>query len=170
MRSLEKLAMKIWFPFNFAKNLKDRYFAVGESKNLKLSPNTCFGVTFQENVLLSFLLFSSVCYEDGLSDNERNEIPCSGAHNFNNSWLLYVKFSETIKLCRNSKKLKLSTVFIFEIKGAKKDKIFNFLEGRFSVMGDPIWSIWHVFRDLCEASKKYNFAVFFQDIAKVITI
>ena len=25
--------MKIWFPFNFAKNLKDRYFAVVESKN-----------------------------------------------------------------------------------------------------------------------------------------
>ena len=32
----------------------------------------------------------------------------------------------------------MSTVFIFEIKGAKKDKIFNFLNDRFSVMGKPM--------------------------------
>ena len=69
--SLEKLAIKIWFPFNFAKNLKDRHFVVGGSKNLKLSPNTCFGVSFQKNVFSSFLLFSSVCYQDDLSDSER---------------------------------------------------------------------------------------------------
>ena len=33
----------------------------------------------------------------------------------------------------------MSTVFIFEIKGAKKDKMFNFLKGCFSVMGGPIF-------------------------------
>ena len=32
----------------------------------------------------------------------------------------------------------MSAVFIFEIKGTKKDKIFNFLKGRFSVTGGPI--------------------------------
>ena len=32
----------------------------------------------------------------------------------------------------------MSAVFIFEIKGAKKDKIFNFSKGRFSVMGGPM--------------------------------
>ena len=36
------------------------------------------------------------------------------------------------------KKLKMSPIFIFEIKGTKKDKIFNFLKGRFSVTGGPI--------------------------------
>ena len=91
LRNLEKLAIKMWFPFNFAKNLKDRHFVVGGSKNLKLSPNTCFGVSFQKNVLSSFLLFLSVCYQDDLSDSERNEIASSTARNFNNSWLLYVK-------------------------------------------------------------------------------
>ena len=101
LRSLEKLAIKMWFPFNFAKNLKDRHFVVGGSKNLKLSTNTCFGVSFQKNVFSSFLLFSSVCYQDDLSDSERNEIASSTARNFNNSWLLYVKFSETINLCQN---------------------------------------------------------------------
>ena len=32
----------------------------------------------------------------------------------------------------------MSAVLIFEIKGAKKDKIFNFWKGRFSVMGGPM--------------------------------
>ena len=47
MQSLEESAIKMWLPLN----LKDRYFVVGGSKNLKLSPNTCFGVSFQKNVL-----------------------------------------------------------------------------------------------------------------------
>ena len=94
LRSSDKLAIKMWFTFNFAKNLKDRYLVVGGSKNLKLSTNTCFGVSFQKNVFSSFLLFSSVCYQDDLSDSERNEIASLTAYNFNNSWLLYVKFSE----------------------------------------------------------------------------
>ena len=38
----------MWFPFNFAKKLKDRHFVVGGSKNLKRSPNTSFGVRFQK--------------------------------------------------------------------------------------------------------------------------
>ena len=33
------------------------------------------------------------------SDSKRNEIGSSTARNFNNSWLLYVKFSKTINLC-----------------------------------------------------------------------
>ena len=32
------------------------------------------------------------------------------------------------------RKLKMSDVFIFEIKGVKKDKIFNFTKGSFSAM------------------------------------
>ena len=54
LRSLEKLAIKMWFPFNFAKNLKDRHFVVGGSKNLKLSTNTCFGVSFQKKFIAKF--------------------------------------------------------------------------------------------------------------------
>ena len=41
----------------------------------------------------------------------------------------------------------MSTVFIFEIKSAKKDKIFNFSKSRFSVMGGPIDVIFGVFSD-----------------------
>ena len=98
---------------------------MGGSKNLKLSANSCFGVSFQKNVFSSFLLFSSICYQDDLSDSERNEIASSTARNFNKSWLLYVKCSETLKYLTD-RKLKMSAVFIFEIKGTKKDNILNF--------------------------------------------
>ena len=39
----------------------------------------------------------------------------------------------------------MSAVTIFEIKGAKRDKIFNFLKGRFSVMRDPMDMIFGAF-------------------------
>ena len=39
----------------------------------------------------------------------------------------------------------MSTVFVFEIKGAKKDKIFNFLKDSFCVMGDPMDVVFGVF-------------------------
>ena len=53
----------------------------------------------------------------------------------------------TFQIFRNKKrlpkyltdrKLKMSEFFIFEIKGAKMDKMFNFLKGRFSVMSSPM--------------------------------
>ena len=121
--SLEQLAIKMWFPFNFLKNLKNRHFVVGGSKNSKLSTNTCFGVSFQKNLLLSFLLFSSVCYEDDLS--KRNEVASSTARNFNNSWLLYVKFSETINLCQNIwliENWKCQLFFFLKYKAPKRTK------------------------------------------------
>ena len=34
--------------------------------------------------------------------------------------------------------MNISADFIFEIKDAKKDKMFNFLKGRFFVMGGPM--------------------------------
>ena len=101
LQSLEKLVIEIWFPFNFVKSLEDRDFVVGGSENLKLSTNICFGASFQKNVWPSFLLFLFVCYQDDLSDSKRNEIASSTGRNFNNSWFLYVKFSETPNLCRN---------------------------------------------------------------------
>ena len=73
------------FPINFAKALKDCYFVVGGSKNLKFSTKAFFGVSFQKNVLSSFMLFSAVCYEDDQSDIERNEIARLTVHNFNSN-------------------------------------------------------------------------------------
>ena len=44
-------------------------------------------------------------------------------------------------------KLKMSGFFIFEIKRAKMDKIFNFLKDRFSVMSGPVDMIFGVFSE-----------------------
>ena len=73
------------FPINFAKTLKDCYFVVGGSKNLKFSTKAFFGVSFPKNVLSSFMLFSAVCYQDDQSDIERNEIARLTVHNFNSN-------------------------------------------------------------------------------------
>ena len=75
----------MWFSFNFAKKLKDSHIVLGGSNKFKLSPSTCFGVRLQKNALPSFLLFWSICYLDGLSDNKRNQIASSTARNFNSS-------------------------------------------------------------------------------------
>ena len=45
------------------------------------------------------------------------------------------------------RKLKMSAVFTFEIKGVKEDKIFNFSKGSFSVMRGPMDMIFGVFSD-----------------------
>ena len=58
---------------------------VGGSKNLKLSTNTCFGVSFQKKCIFEFFAVLSVCYQDDLSDRKRNEIASSTARKFNNS-------------------------------------------------------------------------------------
>ena len=46
-----------------------------------------------------------------------------------------------------NRKLEMSAVLIFEIKGAKKDKIFDFLKSRFSVMGGTMDMIFGVFSE-----------------------
>ena len=48
---------------------------------------------------------------------------------------------------------------------------FQFFKGPFLRNGCPYGhDFWLVFRYLCETSKKYNSAIFFQDIAKIILI
>ena len=65
----------------------------------------------------------------------------------------------------------MSVIFIFEIKGAKKDKMFNFLTGSFSVMRGPIDMIFGVFSDTyVRFLTSITSPGFFQDMTKLITI
>ena len=64
----------------------------------------------------------------------------------------------------------MSTVFIFEIKDGKKDKIFNFLKGCFFVMGAPMDMIFGLSSDIYATLSKSITSQFFQDIAKIILI
>ena len=60
--SLKILAIKRWFPFNFAKILQDRHFVVGGPKNFKLLADISFESSLQNTVLPSLLLFLCACY------------------------------------------------------------------------------------------------------------
>ena len=145
-----KLAIKIWLPFNFAKKLKDRHFVVAWSKNFKLSTNICFVLAFKKNVLSNFFLFSSVCYQDNLSDSGRNEIASSAARNFNNKSLFKIK-------------IKNVSCFYFWNKSRQKGQNFQFFKGQFLGNSWPhVSDFWRVFGDLCEASNKYKFTIFFK--------
>ena len=68
------------------------------------------------------------------------------------------------------RKLKLSAVFIFEIKGAKKDKIFNFLKSSFSVMRGPMGIIFGVFLETYVRLLTSISSQFFSGYSKIITI
>ena len=60
--SLKILAIKRWFPFNFAKILQDRHFVVGGPKNFKLLAGIGFESSLQNTVLPSLLLSLRACY------------------------------------------------------------------------------------------------------------
>ena len=60
--SLKTLAIKIWFPFNFAKNLQGRHFVVGGPKSFKHLADISFESSLQNTVLPSLLLFLCACY------------------------------------------------------------------------------------------------------------
>ena len=59
----------------------------------------------------------------------------------------------------------MSAIFIFEIKGAKKNTILNFFKGCFSVMRGPMDIIFGVFSETYVRLRKpykYNFAIFLE--------
>ena len=64
------------------------------------------------------------------------------------------------------RKLKMSDVFILEIKGAKKDKVFNFLKGSFSVMRGLMDMIFGVFSETCVRLPKSIALQFFSRYSK----
>ena len=60
----------------------------------------------------------------------------------------------------------MSAVFIFEIKDSKKDKIFNFLKGRFFVMGALMDMIFGLFSDIYARLPKSITSQFFSRYCK----
>ena len=60
--SLKILAIKRWFPFNFAKMLQGPPFVVGRPKNFKLLADISFENGLQNIVLSSLLLFLCAWY------------------------------------------------------------------------------------------------------------
>ena len=148
----------MYIPFNFAKISKSRHFTGHRSKNLKLSPGTAIDSTFQKYILESLLLFSFVCYQVVLSCINWTKISSSTARNLNNSWLIYVTYSKMISISRN---IWVVENFFFGNKRRQKRQNVQFFKRSFVRNEWPYgYDFWCVFRNHCEASKKYNFAVF----------
>ena len=60
----------------------------------------------------------------------------------------------------------MSAVFIFEIKDAKKDKIFNFVKGRFFVVDVPMDMIFDLFSNVSVKLPKSITSQFFSRYSK----
>ena len=60
----------------------------------------------------------------------------------------------------------MSALFIFEIKGAKEDKIFKFLKGCFSIMGGPMDMIFGLFSEIYMRLLKSRISQFFSKYSK----
>ena len=58
-------------------------------------------------------------------------------------------------------KYKMWAFFVFEIKGAKEDKIFKFLKGRFSVTGAALNMIFGLFSEIYARLVKSIISQFF---------
>ena len=56
--------------------------------------------------------------------------------------------------------------FVFEIKGAKKDKIFKFLKDRFSVTGGPMDMTFGAFSEIYVRLRKSIISQFFKKYSK----
>ena len=136
----------MWFPFNFAKNLKDRHFVVGGSKNLKLSPNTCFGVSFQKIYCRVFCYLRRSVTK--MTEAKAKETKYQVRRPVISTIIDFYKSKFPLPKYVTDRKLNMSAVFIFEIKDAKKDKIFNFLKGRFFVMDVPMDISFDLFSDI----------------------
>ena len=70
----------------------------------------------------------------------------------------------------SDKKLKMSTIFVLEIKGGKNNKIFNLLDARFSVMGGPINMIFGMFSENIVRLLKSIISQFFSKDSKSYNI
>ena len=64
----------------------------------------------------------------------------------------------------------MSACFIFEIKRAKREKIFNFLKNRFSVMSGPMDMIFGVFSETNMRLLKHVILQFFSKYSKGFNI
>ena len=140
---------------NFAKFLKVCHFVVGGSKTSHFYPIVAFKKLFRRLLLL----FSCAYDKVDLDDIQSNEVATSTARNFNNSWPLYLNFSNMINLFSN---IWNCHQFSFWIKNRQKSQIFHFLKGLYFEMGDPITINVDVLENFCGLPKECGFATFYQ--------
>ena len=119
----EKLAIKRWFPFSLLGepilNFYEEFLLIAAFKKLYFKFTDIFAC-----LLLSW----------------SKRYSTSTTRNFNNSWLLYLSFSNMIGFCPNIwliEHLKCQQ-FLFWKKNRQKTQTFHFFRGLYFVMAGPI--------------------------------
>ena len=147
------LAIKRWFPFNFAKT-----FCGGWNKKLQTfirhlfleQPSKCCIAEFTA-IFVCLLLSWSRRYST------------STTRNFYNNWPTYLNFSNMINLCPNIWFIKNSKCqqFVFWKRSRQKTQIFHIFKGPIFHNGWPYWyEFWRILRDSCRLSKTCGFETF----------
>ena len=100
-------------------------------QKFKLLADISFESCLQNIALSSLQLFSCASYWVDLDDIQWNEVATSTARNFNNSWPLYLNFSNMINLCLNIWFIKNSKCqqFLFWKKSRQKNATFLLFKG-----------------------------------------
>ena len=139
------------------------------TQNLKKWPfffrfNISFDSSLQNTVLPSLRLLFCACYQVDLDDIQRNEVATLTAHDFSNSWSLYLIFLNMINLCPNIwfiKNSKCQQFFHLKKQPPKKTQIFHIFKRLLFRNGEPYWyECWRILRDFCGLSRKCGFAIF----------
>ena len=145
---------------------------MGGSKNLKLSPNTCLGAIFQKLYCRDFCYFclSVIKMTWAIAKETKQRVRRPVISTIVNSHKLNFQKQQTFAEIFDWWKIENISYFYFWNKTCQKGQNFQFFKEPFLHNGWPYgYNFWLVFRDLCEASKKYNLRNFYQHIAKVIT-
>ena len=111
------------FPFNFAKNSKGRHFKVRWSKNLKLSPDTAIDSTFQkmyQQVYWCLPLPVIKLLSTGTSE-PKQQVRRPVISIIVNRYMSNIQNDKHQPKYISDGILKMSTIFVLEIKGAKNE-------------------------------------------------
>ena len=126
--------------FQFHKNFSGPSFCDGWTKNLQTFSKQFFLERPSTYCIVEFTAIFMFCLLRWSKRYQWNKVATSLARDFNNSWPLYLNFSNMINLWPNIWFMKNSKChqFLFWKRRRQKTKFLNILKGRHFVMDGPI--------------------------------
>ena len=149
--------------FQFHKNFTGPSFCDGCTKNLQTFSKQFFLEWLSTYCIVEFTAIFMCCLLRWSKRYQWNKVATSLARDFNNSWPLYLNFSNMINLCPNIWFIKNSKChqFLFWKRRRQKTKFLNiFQRPSFCKWWSYWYECWRVLRDFCELSKKCGFGTF----------
>ena len=149
--------------FQFHKNITAPSFCDGWTKNLQTFSLQFFLERPSTYCIVEFTAIFMFCLLRWSKRYQWNKVATSLARDFNNSWPLYLNFSNMINLWPNIWFIKNSKChqFLFWKRRRQKTKFLNIFKGPSVCNGWSYWyECWRVLRDFWELSKKCGFGTF----------